>query len=374
MKKIKPWLHQSAYLAPLSPACRMCATGAKLVLFSTGICHEHCYYCPLSFKKGGKDVIYADEWRLSNENDIETLLQEARFINAHGAGITGGDPLVVWKRVTTFIQVMKTTFGDKFHIHLYTSGLHHAEHIPDLVSAGLDEIRFHPRPQQWDTMSKNPLSQVITSAVKTGVDTAIEIPVIPGYFHQIFDLLRWSDHQGVSWVNLNELEFSERNTRAFSRLGFQVKSEVSSAVQGSQLLARRLLRSSAEESFSVGVHYCSVSFKDGVQLRNRIKRRAAHVAKPYDVVTEDGTLVRGIIVHRSTKRLHHLHQTLQSINKIPSRHLHYNTIKHRLEIGGWILETIADSLSKQGFQCYLIEEYPTADALEVERIPLPLSV
>jgi len=30
----------------------------------------------------------------------------------------------------------------------------------------------------------------------------------------------------------------------------------------------------------------------------------------------------------------------------------------------------ADKLKKEGFECFIVEVYPTADALEVERIPL----
>ena len=40
----------------------------------------------------------------------------------------------------------------------------------------------------------------------------------------------------------------------------------------------------------------------------------------------------------------------------------------RLEIAPWVLEEIAPHL---GRPAYIVEEYPTADALEVERTPLP---
>jgi pyruvate formate-lyase activating enzyme-like uncharacterized protein len=43
-----------------------------------------------------------------------------------------------------------------------------------------------------------------------------------------------------------------------------------------------------------------------------------------------------------------------------------------VEIPIWTLENIANKLKKHGFLCFIVEEYPTADALEVERIPLPL--
>jgi pyruvate formate-lyase activating enzyme-like uncharacterized protein len=49
-----------------------------------------------------------------------------------------------------------------------------------------------------------------------------------------------------------------------------------------------------------------------------------------------------------------------------------NKEKKRIEVGLWILEKIAPTLKKRGLQCFMIEEYPTADGLEVERTPLPL--
>ena len=98
MKKIISWLNESSYIAPLSPACKMCAKGSKMVILITGLCSAKCFYCPLSTRKLGKDRIFANEWELENEEDTEKLIHEAKYIEATGAGITGGDPLVVWRR------------------------------------------------------------------------------------------------------------------------------------------------------------------------------------------------------------------------------------------------------------------------------------
>ena len=129
MKKIIPWLNESSYVGPLSQACRMCARGSKMVILITGLCSAKCFYCPLSARKSGKDRIFANEWELENENDIDKLLKEAEYIDADGAGITGGDPLLVWKRTKNFIKILKDSFGANFHIHMYTSGLKNSEYI-----------------------------------------------------------------------------------------------------------------------------------------------------------------------------------------------------------------------------------------------------
>jgi uncharacterized protein len=370
MKKITPWLHDSSYLTPLSPACRMCAKGEKMVILVTGVCPTKCFYCPLSFKKGGTDRIFADEWELDDEADTQKLIREADCIDATGAGITGGDPLVVWPRVKTYIALLKNTFGDSFHIHLYTSALKNAVHLPDLVAAGLDEIRFHPLPHTWSHMDASPIRKPIQQLQETSADVAIEIPVLPKKEKEILALISWADQQGLRWVNLNELEFSERNCNEFLTRGYQVKNTISAAVKGSQETAGKIIRMVQKENLKIGVHYCSVSFKDGVQLKNRLLRRANHVATPYDVITKEGTLIKGVI-YPADRSVESLLSFLQRTQKIPSHLLHLDYEKERIEIAAWLLEKIAPQLTKQGYRCFIVEEYPTADRLEVERIPIP---
>ena len=341
-----------------------------MVVLVTGKCSMKCFYCPLSFKKGGTDRIFADEWELKDERDTTALLREAESITASGAGITGGDPLIVWKRVQTYIALLKQTFGEKFHIHLYTSGLKNANHLSELVAVGLDEIRFHPMPNTWNTMERSPLKKVIRTMIQTSIDVAIEIPAIPKKEKEIFSLISWANEQDIRWINLNELEYSERNVLAFNSRGYQVKNDVSAAVKGSEETARKIIMMAQRKELDIGVHYCSVSFKDGVQLKNRLSRRAKHVAKPYDVITKEGTLVKGII-ESSDVSFHRTLSLLTEIYQVPIHLIQIDHEKKRIEIAAWLLEKIASKLTEHGYLCYIVEEYPTADRLEVERTPIP---
>ncbi len=371
MKKIVPWLNDSKYIAPLSPACKMCAEGSKMVLLITGICSANCYYCPLSLKKLGKDRIFADEWELENEDDKEKLILEAKNIKAKGAGITGGDPLIVWMRTKKYISFLKDNFGSKFHIHLYTSGIKNAEYIKDLVSVGLDEIRFHPIPNYWNKMDKNPITHSIKRSINIGLDVAIEIPAIPKSDEDIFFLIKWADDIGIDWINLNELEFSETNFDKLDKKNYTVKNDISAAVKGSQETAINVIDMVSKSDFKIGVHYCSSSFKDGVQLRNRIKRRAKNIAKIYEIITDEGTIFKGIILSKK-KPLKALVFKLEKEHNVEKNLFYFDKNKNRIEIAPWVLENISKKLKNQGYECYLIEEYPTADSLEVERIPLPI--
>jgi len=54
----------------LPVGCRQCTDGSKMVLFVTGICSFHCFYCPVSDEKMYKDVVFADEKRVTRDEDV----------------------------------------------------------------------------------------------------------------------------------------------------------------------------------------------------------------------------------------------------------------------------------------------------------------
>ena len=80
--------------------------------------------------------------------------------------------------------------------------------------------------------------------------------------------------------------------------------------------------------------------------------------------------IRGAI-YPSDGSLTSLLSLLQKTYNVPSRLLHLDFEKERIELAAWMLEKIAPRLSKQGYHCFIVEEYPTADRLEVERTPIP---
>jgi len=67
----------------LPVGCRQCTDGSKMVLFVTGICSFHCFYCPVSDEKMYKDVVFADEKRVTRDEDV---LEEAHAIRRPAPG------------------------------------------------------------------------------------------------------------------------------------------------------------------------------------------------------------------------------------------------------------------------------------------------
>ena len=85
-----------------------------MVLFVTGICPRKCYFCPVSDEKYGKDITFANEKKCFSSKDI---IEEAKLMNAKGAGITGGDPLAKVDRTVRYIKTLKKEFGKDICFH-----------------------------------------------------------------------------------------------------------------------------------------------------------------------------------------------------------------------------------------------------------------
>lgn len=352
MMNIKKLDCGSARSGPLADGCKYCMRGSKMVLFITGKCKTNCYYCPISFEKKGEDAIYANELRISSINEI---LNEAESMDAEGTGITGGDPLFDVSRTVAVIKLLKDFFGKSHHIHLYTSTID-SEKVNKLVNAGLDEIRFHPPVHQWEKVNCSTLEEI----VKMNVDVGIEVPALPDHEKELSTLLSYASEIDVKFINLNELEFSESNWDMMSSHNYDIKNETSAAVNNSEETALRMMKKHSD----ISIHYCSSGFKDSIQLRKRLIRKANRIAKKYDLVTEDGTILKG---YACPENLEDARLLLVNEYDVPDELIFIDRKNNRLEIAPWVLEDIAEDLS---FECYISEQYPTADGLEVERIPL----
>ena len=345
------------YSGTLPKGCRMCARGAKMVLLVTGKCHRTCFYCPLSEAKRGRDVVYANETVIE---DMSQILLEARQMRALGTGITGGEPLLALKRTIDIITALKKEFGPAHHIHLYTTGDFDPEQVRTLAKAGLDEIRFHPPVEDWTT-DRPGFLPVFLASKKTGLATGIEIPAIPGMHKEMTALGRRFFGLGLDFLNLNELEVAEPNWKAFKKLGYETRGD-GSAIKGSREAARKVMAALTGHS----VHFCTSRYKDAVQLRKRLLRRARTVARPYQVITKDATLVFGIIEPEGDPAI--FHEKLSGLlNGLRVPRSLYRFGPHRLELAPWVLETLVPC---QSYKAYIIETYPSSDALEVERTPL----
>ena len=333
-----------------------------MVLFVTGLCRFRCFYCPVSPTRNQLDGIYANERKVTSDADV---LDEARAIGAAGTGITGGDPLGVVDRVEHYVRLLKSEFGTDHNIHLYTHEPN-PEKLRRLAAAGLDEFRLHIPHYLWGPLSGGggAYRSVLQQAPDWGIRRGVEIPVLPEKEAELRRLILALEQIGVDFVNLNELEFSETNEDELHARGYRVDPWNGWGVRGSRGVAERVVR---EMRLSIPVHYCSSRFKDGVQLRQRLLRRAERTAPAFADRTTDGTILLGVVEATGRGDFGRWASRVAKRVRLGPADYRVDRERRRVELAPDVLRRVARRLPWPAFE---VEVYPTSDALEVERNPL----
>jgi len=367
--------HYSWKIGSMAKGCRLCVKGLKSVLFVTGLCPKHCFYCPISDKKRGRDIVYINEMP---DAGIKEIIKEIKLCGSKGIGITGGDPLARIERVIKYIKALKKRFGKKFHIHLYTPlNLVDGKKLKKLYDAGLDEIRIHP-----DLNSKKEWEK-IGLALNYKWRVGVEIPAVPGLKRETIEIINYLSGK-IDFLNINELEVSDSNANSLVEKGFMPKNETSYGVKGSEELGLGLLEYIAKNRIKLNAHYCTTTLKDKIQLAKRIKRRAANIKKDYDILTKDGMLKRGAIYLSSfcpgfgynkkieklgrneksmiLKRLNKIKKELAAKYTIPKKLIEIDKQRLRILTSTKIIKKIKNKSIKRA----VVEEYPTYDSMIVE--------
>lgn len=324
----------SYFLKDICKGCKYCIKGKKLVLFITGKCSRNCIYCPLSKKRKNIDKVWANERFCKNEREA---VQEARESNALGAGITGGDPLLVLSRTIKYSKALKKEFGKKFHIHIYLpTKLIDKEKILRLKPV-IDEIRMHPEFLINSEKMQEDLEKIILVSKIFGRNkTGIELPMIPEKKLEILDFIKKIEKY-ISFVNLNEMELGETNfeyiTKKYplNKEGYVVSSSKKAGID----LLKKL------EKLKLKVHLCTADTKNWYQFRNRLIQ---HKILPFGKKTQEGTVIY-----------------LYTPEKISIVGSYFDKEKNRTILS----EKTAKKLwSKR--EIFKSEEFPTCDRIETE--------
>lgn len=310
-----------------------------MVLFVTGRCHRTCWYCPLSRERKGRDVVFANERQVSSPSDV---IETAESMSALGTGITGGEPLLEIERVVEYCGALKEHFGPDHQIHLYT-GLAPAEPVLRRLQGLVDEIRLHPPHEVWPCILKTEFAESAVLARQMGFLIGIEVPALPG----IEDLA--AALPLLDFLNINELEWGETCAAAMRERGLEPEDGLHNAVSGARRWAEKL-------SLHPNVHFCSSAFKDSVQLRERLKRIAANTARPFEEVTDDGTVVYGVLEAAGP-----VDEFLEGLDGDD-----YMVCEGRIEMAWWML---ADHGAGLPGRKYVVERYPNG-GMVVEVTPI----
>ncbi|MFB6189153.1 MAG: radical SAM protein [Halapricum sp.] len=329
----------------ISKGCEQCANGGKMVIFVYGYCDQRdCFYCPLGENRKNVTDVYANERKVEEDEDI---IREAKRMDALGSSITGGEPQEVMDRTCRYLSLLKDEFGEGHHTHLYTGITGGRENMRRLAEAGLDEIRFHPPYEQWGDLHGTEWEDILYIAREEGLTPAFEIPGI----RPETEFLDFLDEGAADFCNINEFEMSQGNFRRMQEQGYELREGHMSAVE-----------SDREEILDVmgdheKVYFCTSVFKDTAQHRRRLKRMARNVRRPFDEITDDGTIVYG----KATVEPELFEQL-----GVPEEF--YTVKSNHVEVAWWLLEEMVEEGDLERGE--IVEQYPTVEGTVVERTPV----
>ena len=262
----------SIYLHQISPACEACREGIGSATFFISLrCNRRCYYC---FNPNQE---HYEDFRKSKRDLVNELAQiQQSGMKAHHIALTGGEPMLHKQEAYEFFQESRQLFPEA-HTRLYTAGdFIDEETLEQLAASGLNEIRFSIRTEDSEEDLRANLERIALS--KSYLDSVmVEMPVPPGSFPMMTELLLELDRIGLDSINLLELCFPFHNVQEFRSRGFRIKNPPYQIpydywyagglpIAYSEIECLKLLEFALEHELKMGVHYCSLENKHTGQI------------------------------------------------------------------------------------------------------------
>jgi len=154
----------------LSPGCMSCGQGTWSCIFIGSLCTADCFYCPQDKRKKNDQPPTESGLVFDNPDDYIDYLEKFKF---KGASFSGGEPLLKYEKVLTYIKKIRERLGRSIYIWLYTNGdLVDKKKLKALKEAGLNEIRFDIAARKYDLKAAKIAVGIIDKVT-------VEIPAIP---------------------------------------------------------------------------------------------------------------------------------------------------------------------------------------------------
>lgn len=248
-------------------ACDACRTGVDSY---TGVlslmCHRNCFFCFNPNQTEFDDYSAAmKDWR-SELEQLHRRSPQMRFI-----ALTGGEPLLHREDCIEYFHTARRLWPEA-SLRLYTSGdLLDATILQALKEAGLEEIRFSIKlddtPERGEKVWQN-----MALAKDYIPRVMVEMPVMPEAETEMSEVLSRLEELGIYGINLLELCFPYHNAEAFRQRGYALRYPPYRTlynfwyagglpVDGSELLALKLLREALQKKYRLNIHYCSLENK-----------------------------------------------------------------------------------------------------------------
>lgn len=256
----------------ISPACVACQHGVGSATFFISLrCHRTCFYC-FNPNQEGYDYFTAQQRNLPEE--LDELARSGQRLQ-HLA-LTGGEPLLHKQETVEFFRCAAEKFPEAY-TRLYTTGDQLTPSLArELGEAGLDEIRFSIRMHDLEQGHRHTFDRIALAKNHIPV-VMVEMPVLPGTFEVMKDVLIELDRLGVTSINLLEFCYPLNQAQAFNQRGYKVKARPFRVLYNywyagglpiarSELECLDLVAFALEAGLKMGVHYCSLENKHTGQI------------------------------------------------------------------------------------------------------------
>jgi pyruvate formate-lyase activating enzyme-like uncharacterized protein len=375
-EEIRPGLNPVAGTLP--EGCRRCLLGGRLCLSLGEACAKGCFYCSSA---GSGDLVQADEFTVRSD---EELLRLVRMGRPDAVCLTGGEPSNYLDRAVHYARLLREACGPDFHIQFFTANPEFSlEEMKRVRAASVDEIRCHPY-----SAKEMPL---VERALELDWTVAVEIPCIPrlGITEKIVE---GAITAGVAFINLHELLYMQ--TDSFERVARRAGLEPGEVVQrkvpclpgghpappgdfiarpgtslratlGSRDLADQLMeRARRDPDCTTDIHFCSMASKFRTQVPNQMARRARSLARPFEDVSPDGTLVSAVVACSDARTAGIARDTLRGEANLGEEQV----LQHeQLLFVSWTLLLDRDLLGRlpAGTRVSLYERYPVPAGVRI---------
>ncbi|MEK6732819.1 MAG: radical SAM protein [Candidatus Omnitrophota bacterium] len=273
------FMDNKAHAGALSPGCFMCAKGTWSCVFIHDKCTTDCFFCPGDRKSIGWNSGRTEGIIFSNPDDYADYVNKFGF---KGAGFSGGEPLLVFDKLTRYIKTLRKKNGDGLYIWMYSNGdLIDISKLKKLKESGLNEIRFNIAARGYDLKPVRMASGIIDKVT-------VEIPAIPEDYEIVKRLLPKLYEIGVNFLNIHQLDTYPHNYKNYVKRKYRLLDIPYSPVFASELAALKILKYAVDKKIKLPVNYCSSAYKNNIQLNSKRQRFALWLKDRFYDITEAG--------------------------------------------------------------------------------------
>jgi pyruvate formate-lyase activating enzyme-like uncharacterized protein len=267
----------------LSPGCSICGQGTWSCLFIGSLCTANCFYCPQDRKTKEDHPPTESGLLFDNPDDYVDYLEKFKF---KGVGFSGGEPLLKYKEILTYIKKIRERLGNEIYLWVYTNGdLVDKNKLKALKRAGLNELRFDISARSYDL-------KIVEMAAGIIDTVTIEIPAIPEEYEILKECLPEMRAIGVAHLNLHQLHASHHCYKKFIARGYTFLHQSDTPVLESEMTALRIIKYVLDNDIGLPINYCSTIYKNRFQKKGYRERCQSFVKEQYEGLTESGFIRR----------------------------------------------------------------------------------